>query len=171
MTTTTTATETTREFPKRSNLIVFDKTGNELCIPCIIDVQEVNPITAQVPENPKFRIKSLDIRKKHGAALEFYFKPSLQHTNHPDFFKHFIKKLPNHILVPATYRNARADNREGVYNLPLAAGWLRVSTDGKLYLERDGEPTKQVSPRNVSESVISIATKIQELYEEVTKDH
>lgn len=165
-------TETTREFPKRSHLIVFDKTGNELCIPCIVDVKGVNPITAQVPENPTYTIEPLDIRKRHGAALEFYFKPTLQHANHPTLFKVFIEKLPNHILVPATYRNARADNREGIYNLPLAAGWLRVSTDGNLYLERDGEPSKKVSPKTISESVISIATKIRELYEEVkTKEH
>ncbi len=167
--TTNTTTETTTTFPKRSNLIVFNKTGDELCIPCIVDVKGVNPITAQVPEKPMFSIEPLDIREKHGAALEFYFKPTLQHAYHPTLFKTFLKKFPNHILVPATYRNARADDRQGKYNLPLAAGWLRVSTDGNLYLERDGEPAKEISPRSISESVIKIATRIRELYEEVRR--
>ena len=32
-----------------------------------------------------------------------------------------------------------------------------------------GEPTKEISPRSISESVIKIATRIQELYKEEAK--
>lgn len=153
--------------PSRQNPIVYSPDKEELCLPIIIDFLEISGITTTVEED-RFKIIPIDF-SQYGVALEICFTPPFQHENHPLLFDLLNKELPKHMLVPATFRSARADNRDIPFHPPVPAGWLRVGKDRNLYLERDEEPSKQVPPSIVDESLIAVATVIHEIYKQLEK--
>ncbi|MBA4337063.1 hypothetical protein C0416_04825 [bacterium] len=141
--------------PKRKNFVAYSKTGKELCVPVVIkysgSTMHVSPVNLRA----------------NGVALEFYFTPAFSHEMNPTLYCFFTKTLPDHFLVPATYRNARADDWSNSHHPPVSAGWLRAGRDGKLWLERDEEPSAELETANVDESLVAIATKFWEVYAKV----
>jgi hypothetical protein len=153
--------------PKRINLIAYSKSGKELCIPVIVRYPIINP-TLEYNPSKKMKISPVNF-KSNGLALEFYFIPALFHDNNPTLFRFFTEYLPDHFLIPATFRNTRADDWTNSYHQPVSAGWLRAGRDGKLYLERDEETPVELDTANVDESLVAIATKIWEVYKKVDR--
>jgi len=154
--------------PKRINLIAYSKSGKELCIPVIVRYPVINPTLGCNPGNKTMQISSINFNE-NGLALEFYFIPALSHNKNPTLFRFFTEHLPNHFLMPATFRNTRADDWTNSYHQPVSAGWLRAGRNGKLYLERDEETPVELDPANVDESLVAIATKIWEVYKKIDR--
>ncbi len=142
-------------YPKRKHIVAYNRDGKEFCIPVVI----------RYPEGDNFYISPIN-PSINGLALEFYFTPTFAHERNPSLYCFFTRKLPEHFLVPATFRSTRADDWTNTFHQPVSAGWLRAGRDRKLWLERDEEKPLELDTANVDETLVATATTFFEIYEE-----